>query len=135
MHVLTCQQLQVLTGLHLRAGGVVTILTLFSLFVGWGSYMNIGFEHGNYKRSVDQCIILMLTTILICIYEFLGCSQLHAIGMCVLSVAASVEYHMTLLQQQMRWYIHIAIYYEQNNTITNKCIHLTVILPSVILAW
>ena len=47
-----CHHLQALTGLHLRAGGVIFILTLFSLFVGWGSYMNIGFEHDNYRRSV-----------------------------------------------------------------------------------
>ena len=41
---------QALTGLHLRAGVIVAILTLCNLFIGWAGYVNLGFEHCNFKR-------------------------------------------------------------------------------------
>ena len=41
-------------GLHLRAGLVVWLLTQWSLFVGWGSYMNIGAVETNNSRFVIQ---------------------------------------------------------------------------------
>ena len=34
--------LQLLLGLHCRAAFVVALMTWFSLYIGWGSYMNIG---------------------------------------------------------------------------------------------
>ena len=50
---------QALTGLHLRAGVVVAILTLCNLFIGWTSYMNLGYEHCNFRRyEQPNCIIL-----------------------------------------------------------------------------
>lgn len=37
-----------LCGLHVRASVIVTILTWFSLYVGWGSYMNVGTNPNDY---------------------------------------------------------------------------------------
>ena len=42
--------LQLLLGKHLKAGVVVWLLTQCSLFVGWGTYMNIGTVATNYMR-------------------------------------------------------------------------------------
>lgn len=39
--------LQIVFGLHVRGSLVVSIMTWFSLYVGWGSYMNIGMDN-NY---------------------------------------------------------------------------------------
>ena len=44
---------QLLLGLHCRAAGIVALLTWFSLYVGWGSYMNIG-SVDNFHRYVPM---------------------------------------------------------------------------------
>jgi hypothetical protein len=49
MIVISCMQL--LLGLHCRAAAIVALLTWFSLYVGWGSYMNIGMVD-NFHRYV-----------------------------------------------------------------------------------
>lgn len=55
-HILSRQIFSFSTGLlvlilsfHWRAGLVVWLLTQWSLFVGWGTYMNIGSAPGNYE--------------------------------------------------------------------------------------
>ena len=45
--------MQLLLGLHCRAAAIVALLTWFSLYVGWGPYMNIGLVD-NYHRYVSS---------------------------------------------------------------------------------
>ena len=45
--------MQLLLGLHCRAAAIVALLTWFSLYVGWGSYMNIGLVD-NYHRYIPS---------------------------------------------------------------------------------
>ena len=42
--------LQLLVGMHVRGSLVVAVMTWFSLYVGWGTYMMIGTVPTNYNR-------------------------------------------------------------------------------------